>query len=135
MPQIKRDEVAQLALCSKLFRRKKMKYKVRINQEKLEELKKQLKPGHSWWALVGIIVFLIPEVVAYIWGDDIIKYCLPREQNAQNYLIKLYYKFLKSFGKNSILNLTFGLASLIWFFKERRAFNYRKNIKYPDVKL
>ena len=109
--------------------------KVRINQEKLEELKRQLNPGHSWWALVGIIVFLIPEVVAYIWGDDIIKYCLPREQNAQNYLIKLYYKFLKSFGKNSILNLTFGLASLIWFFKERRAFNYRKNIKPPDIKL
>ena len=112
-----------------------MKYRVRINREKLEELKKQLNPGHSWWALVGIIVFLIPELIAFIWGDEIIKYCLPREQNAPNYFIKLYYKFLKSFGKNSILNLTFGIISLIWFFKERIEYIKRKNIKPPEIKL
>ncbi len=112
-----------------------MKYRVRINQEKLEELKKQLRPGHSWRALAGIIIFFfVPEIAAFFWGDEITKYFALKEQHSQDYLHKLLFKQLKSLGENSIFNLTIGFGFLIWFFKVRKE-KKRKEIKPPDIKL
>ena len=109
--------------------------KVRINQEKLEELKKQLKPGHSWWALIGIIVFFfVPEIIAFFWGDEITKYFLLKEQHSQDYFYKLLFKELKSLGENSILNLTIGFGFLIWFFKGRKD-QKSKKIEPPKINL
>ncbi len=112
-----------------------MKYRVRINQEKLEELKKELKPGHSWWALAGIIIFFfIPEIAAFFWGDEITKYFALKEQHSSDYLHKLLYRKLKSLGENSILNLALGIGFLIWFFKGRKE-HKEKDIKPPEIKL
>lgn len=98
-----------------------MKYRIHINEEKLKKLKKQLQPGRSWWALVGIIVFFfLPEFIAYIWGDEIVKYFTILEHNSTDFLHRFLYKQLKSLGENSLFNLSLGLLFLIWFFKARR---------------
>ena len=95
--------------------------KGRINEEKLEELKNRLKPGKSWWALFGIIFFFfVPEVVAFIWGDEIKNYFAIKEQNSFDSIHKLLYHNLKSLGENSILNITIGKAFVVWFFKEKK---------------
>jgi hypothetical protein len=94
------------------------KYKVKINQDKLEELKKQLAPSKSWWGLVGIIVFFfIPEIIAYFKGDEIVAYFKVLENSSSNVVIKYLYKQLESLGRNSYFNITLGLLFVVWFFK------------------
>jgi len=96
------------------------KYKIRINQDKLNELKKQLQPGRSWWALVGIIFFFfLPELIAYIWGDEIVKYFTNLENSTTDSMYRFLYKQLKGLGENSLFNLSLGVIFLVWFFKVR----------------
>lgn len=98
-----------------------MKYRVRINKEKLEELKKQLHPGHTWWAFAGIIVFFfVPEIIAYYWGDEIVKYFELKEHNSVDFIHKFLYKHLKSLGENSIFNIILGIGFVLWFFSSKR---------------
>ena len=94
--------------------------KVRINQEKLEELKTKLQPGRSWWALVGIVFFFfIPEIVAFFWGNEISSYFALKEQNSIDKLHKFLYHQLISLGENSIFNTLLGVVFTVWFFKAR----------------
>ena len=98
-----------------------MKYRVRLNEEKLEELKNRLKPGKSWWALLGIVVFFfVPEIAAFFWGDEIKNYFALQEKNSIDVIHKFLYHSLKSLGENSILNISIGIAFVVWFFKERK---------------
>ena len=98
-----------------------MKYRVRINHNKLEELKKKLHPGHTWWAFTGIIVFFfLPEIIAYYWGDEIIKYFALKEQNSADFIHKFLYKHLKSLGENSLFNIGLGFVFVFWFFSSKR---------------
>ena len=97
------------------------KYKIRVNKKKLEEINKQIAPGKSWWALVGIFVFFfLPEIVAFFWGDEIYKYFQIKEANAIEPMQKFLYRQLESLGKNSLINITIGILFTIWFFKRRK---------------
>jgi len=97
-----------------------MKYKVRINQEKLEELKTKLQPGRSWWALLGIIFFFfVPEVAAYFYGDEIKHFFALKASSSDSLLKAKLYTELESLGENSLFNIAFGVLFTIWFFKGR----------------
>jgi len=97
------------------------RYKIKINQEKLEHLKNQLKPGKSYLALVGIIVFFfIPEIIAFFYGEEIRAFFQAKEDSALG-VTKLLYKELKSLGENSFFNIALGFVFVIWFFKERKS--------------
>jgi len=97
------------------------KYRVRINQEKLNELKKQLQPGRSWWALVGIIVFFfLPEVAAYFYGDAIKHFFALKASSSESFLQAKLYKQLESLGENSLFNILLGILFTIWFFRGRK---------------
>ena len=110
-----------------------MKYKVRINQDKLEEVKAKLKPGKSWWALVGIVLFFfLPEIAAFFWGDEISKYFSIKEQTSVDSMHKFLYHQLQSLGENSIFNIVLGVIFTIWFFKGRKE---EENSKPPKVNL
>ncbi len=98
-----------------------MKYKIRINQKKWQELKNQLKPGQSWWALVGIILFFfVPEIIAFFWGDAIKKYFQMQEQISSSLFYKKLYHELQSLGENSWFNIILGVIFVVWFFYEKR---------------
>ena len=95
------------------------KYRVHINQEKLQELKERIKPGKSYWALFGIIVFFfLPEFIAYFWGDSIKAFFQAKEAISVGFN-KILYKELESLGENSTFNIILGVVFTIWFFKER----------------
>jgi len=112
-----------------------VKYRVRFNQEKLEELKTKLQPGRSWWALFGIIVFFfVPEVAAFFWGDEISKYFSLKEQNSIDSMHKFLYHQLISLGENSIINILLGVIFVIWFFRLKKE-DRKKDIKPPETKL
>jgi len=97
-----------------------MRYRVKINQEKLNELKKQLQPGKSYWALIGIVIFFfVPEVVAYFWGDEIKEFFNLKAAHSSGALKYLYSK-LTSLGENSYFNIALGVLFVVWFFKARK---------------
>jgi hypothetical protein len=84
----------------------------------LEESLKQIKPTKSFWGISSVIfVFILPEIVAFIWGGDITafadaKLALPIELE-EEYM----YKGLKMLlGEGSWLNLIIGVVILIWAF-------------------
>ncbi len=95
--------------------------KVRINHEKLEEIKDKLRPGKSWWALLGIILFFfVPEIAAYFYGDEIKHYFALKASSSDSLLKAKLYTELKSLGENSIFNILLGVLFTIWFFKGRK---------------
>ena len=95
--------------------------KVRINQEKFDELKKKLQPGKSWWALMGIIIFFfLPEVAAYFYGDEIKHFFVLKASGADSYLKVKLYTELETLGENSLFNILLGVLFTIWFFRARK---------------
>ncbi len=98
--------------------------RVRINQKKLEEVKDKLRPGKSWWALLGIIFFFfVPEIAAYFYGDVIKEYFAQLASSSDSYLKAKLYTQLESLGENSIFNIILGIAFVIWFFRARNPKN------------
>ena len=101
-----------------------MKYKIRINKERLELLKSQLAPSKSYLGLIGIVVFFfVPEIIAFFWGDEIKSYFLNLEKASSSFFEAYFYKVLQSLGENSIFNIVLGVLFLIWFFKLRKENN------------
>ncbi len=99
-----------------------MKKRVRINKEKLEEAKEQLKPKTTWLALLGIIFFFfVPEVVAFFWGAELKTYFLHIASLQDSTVMKkLYEETADMISENSILNIAIGFGFVYWWYHERR---------------
>ena len=99
-----------------------MKRRVRINKDKLEQAKEQLKPKSSYLALIGIIFFFfVPEIVAYFWGAELKSYFLHMASLQDSSMMKkLYEETADMISENSILNIAIGLGFVYWWYHERR---------------
>ncbi len=79
---------------------------------------KRIKPQKTFWSIFGVFIFFIlPEIVALIWGADIKAYTtshlmqpLPLEEEYKYKAIELLFTDV------SWLNLFVGIALLIWVF-------------------
>ena len=79
-----------------------------------------LRPGRSYWALVGIVLFFfLPEIVAALWGEEIKRYFIHLAANEPDFLLRKVYIALESLGEVSWFNVIFGVVLVIWFFYER----------------
>ncbi len=87
-----------------------------------KELHQKMKPGVSWWALVGIIFFFfIPEVITYFWGDELKVYFDNIANLQTNDLLKnLYQKTGEMLSENSLLNIAIGVGFVYWWYYERK---------------
>jgi len=96
--------------------------KVRINQDKLDELKHKLKPDATWLALIGIVFFFfVPEIVAFFWGVEVKQYFYSLASYQANPLLQKAYKQMGDMlSENSILNIMIGLGFVWWWIIERR---------------
>jgi len=96
--------------------------RVRVNEEKLDELKEKLKPATSIWALLGILFFFfVPEIVAFFWGVQINEYFKNLSYLYQNPLMKkLCLESGEMFSENSILNIMIGFGFVYWWYHERK---------------
>ena len=83
-----------------------------------QEALKSLKPQKNFWGLFSVVIlFILPEIVAFIWGGEITAYA--HAQLLQNLPLEeeYYYKGLEMlFGEGSWFNLIFGFGLLIWLF-------------------
>lgn len=79
----------------------------------------QMKPHKSVWGFLGVVLFfIVPEIVAFVWGADITDHAhaqlllVPAEPLASWYA-SLIWLFEDG---GSWINLVIGFALLIWLF-------------------
>ncbi len=104
-----------------------MKKRARKIATKLERIKshpatqqslQQLKPKKTVWGVLGVaLFFILPEIVAFIWGGDITAYT--QQHLSQPLPLEEEYKYKAiemMFGEGSWFNLLFGVGLLVWAF-------------------
>ena len=77
-----------------------------------------LKPQKNFWGIVSVVVlFILPEIIAFIWGSDIVSYVQLHLQDNPSFEEKVYYQGLEFLlGEGSFINLILGFVFLIWIF-------------------
>jgi len=96
--------------------------RVRVNKEKLDEVKEKLKPKATILALIGIIFFFfVPEGIAFFIGDEVKEYFyhLAKMYDDQ-FLQKVYKEVGDMLSENSIINILIGLGFVWWWWHERK---------------
>ncbi|MBV5320985.1 MAG: hypothetical protein JZU62_04815 [Sulfuricurvum sp.] len=78
-----------------------------------------MKPEKSVWGFFGIIFFfIVPEIIAFLWGIEITAYAQEELLHAPALIEKSYLDMLVMLFEDggSWFNLAIGAALLIWFF-------------------
>ena len=78
-----------------------------------------MKPQKNLWGISGIVLFfIVPEIIAYIWGVDITEFSKNELLLPHDFLEKQYFELLVMLFEEgmSFLNLSIGLALLVWLF-------------------
>ncbi len=99
---------------------KEFKNKAKIFKEHpaTKEVIKSIKPTKSFWGIFSVILFfIIPEIVAFNWGEDIVIFCQQHINDNSSLTNEYFYKAIEMlFGEGSWFNLVFGIGLLIWLF-------------------
>jgi len=101
--------------------KQKMKEKAQqiARSPKTKEAVASMKPEKSVWGFLGVIVFFIlPEIIAFIWGGEITSYAKSEFALATSFLERQYFELLVMLFEEggSWVNLSIGIALLIWLF-------------------
>lgn len=86
---------------------------------KTKEALKSIKPEKNIWGIGGVLLFIIlPEIVAYFYGTDILEYANNSLAVAKDFLDIKYYELLIMLFEDGVsyFNLLFGIALLVWLF-------------------
>lgn len=78
-----------------------------------------MKPEKNFWGIGGVVLFfIVPEIVAYMWGADITVYAKNELLSAPDFLEEKYYELLVMLFEEgmSYLNLAIGIALLVWLY-------------------
>ena len=84
----------------------------------LKESLKSIKPTKSFWGISSaILIFIVPEIIAFIWGTEISNFVEFKLTTPLTLEEEYAYKGLKEIlGEGSWINLLIGIAILIWAF-------------------
>jgi hypothetical protein len=98
-----------------------MKHKLRkfVQHPKTAQALQSMKPEKSVWGFFGIIFFfIVPEIIAFLWGAEITVYAKEGLLHAPAFIEKSYLDMLVMLFEDggSWFNLAIGAALLIWFF-------------------
>ena len=97
----------------------KEKAKQIAKDPKVKQAFLSMKPERSILGILGVIVFFIlPELIAYIWGNDITLYAQQSLDFSTSFFETKYYEALIMLFEEGMswFNLLFGLAMLVWLF-------------------
>ena len=78
---------------------------------------RSMKPVKNVWGFLGVVLFfIVPEIVAFVWGEQITAYA--RESLLQPSSWSMLYEALAYLFEEggSWINLLIGVAFLIWLF-------------------
>jgi hypothetical protein len=101
--------------------REKIKTKTReiLKNQNTKKALSSMKPEKNLWGIGGVILFfIVPEIIAYIWGVDIVGYAQNELLQPQNFLEEKYFELLLMLFEEGVsyLNLVIGIALLVWLF-------------------
>ncbi len=94
------------------------KIKTLLTDERIKKAFKEMKPKRSIWGFLSVVLlFIFPEIIAFIYGDDIARYCDLKLSHNLPYAKQYLYENLKDLmSEGSWINLSIGFAFLIWLF-------------------
>jgi hypothetical protein len=94
------------------------KIKKILKNPKFRQTIKDIKPKKSLWGFISVVLlFIAPEIVAFIYGDDIHHFCQSKIAQHLPYMESYLYENIDElFSEGSYLNLAIGFAFLIWLF-------------------
>lgn len=78
-----------------------------------------MKPEKNLWGIGGVILFfIVPEIISYMWGVDIMAYAKNELLISHDFLEQKYYELLIMLFEDGVsyLNLAIGIALLVWLF-------------------
>ncbi len=87
------------------------------NDPKLKKAVSQIKPKKSVWGIAGVILFFfVPELVTYIWQDQLVAWAHLHSITEPMEIQRLIYGQLEEMFASGVswLNLTIGTLLLIW---------------------
>ena len=87
---------------------------------KVQEAAKSIKPKKTIWGVLGVILFFfVPELVTYIWQDELIHWAHQHSITEPLEMQRWVYEMLESTFKDGVswLNLTVGALLLLWLVK------------------
>lgn len=102
-----------------------MKHKIKAKAQQLaqspstQKFLTAMKPEKSVWGFLGIVVFfIVPEIIAFIWGIEITSFAQRELLAAPSFFERQYYELLVMLFKDggSWVNLSIGMGFLVWFF-------------------
>ncbi len=80
-----------------------------------------LKPNRSVWGVLGILLFFIaPEIVGFIWGEEITVWAHAQILSEPTEVGRKFYWVVEKLFEDgeSWINLTIGVLLLVWLFHE-----------------
>jgi uncharacterized membrane protein len=85
---------------------------------KLKQSLQNIKPQRSIWGFLGVLIFFIlPEVVAFAYGDQVTAFAKEAQLTSVGIELQYYELLVMLFESGgSWINLIIGLALLIWLF-------------------
>jgi len=78
-----------------------------------------IKPTKSVWGFLGVVLFfIVPEIVAFVWGEGITSFAQHKMISMPAQPYETWYELLAMLFEDggSWINLTIGIALLIWLF-------------------
>ena len=92
------------------------------NDPKLKEAVGKIKPKKSIWGILGIVMFFfVPELVTYIWQDDLILWAHMHSVTEPLELQRWLYTRLEKMFVSGVnwVNISFGILLLIWVLRSK----------------
>jgi len=100
-----------------------MKRKIKSTVERakqnpvLRESVKSIKPEANIWGFIGVFIFFIlPEIVAFIWGKEITVFAHHKAITEGEFVVRKFYWLLEKLFEDggSWFNLSIGVAIIVW---------------------
>jgi len=94
----------------------------------LQKSAQSLKPNRSIWGVLGVVLFfIVPEIVGFIWGEEITDWAHAQTlSEATEVGRKLYWVLEKLFEDGgSWVGLSIGILLLVWLFWDWKKPEYR----------
>lgn len=95
----------------------------------LQKSAQSLKANRSIWGVLGVVLFfIVPEIVGFIWGEEITYWAHAQALSEPSEVgRKLYWVLEKLFEDGgSWINLSIGVLLLVWLFWDREKFESHK---------
>ncbi|RUM76872.1 MAG: hypothetical protein DSZ12_01140 [Sulfurovum sp.] len=105
-----------------------MKRKIRILQAKIEQDPKfkeaieRMRPQKNIWGILGIVTFFfLPEIVVYLWQDELVSWAHRHSLIEPLSLQRMLYAQLEEMFASGVswFNITLGVLFLVWLWRSK----------------